>query len=87
MQAKTVVPLLKWIKMRLMRMLPRMMPLPFSENLYKNKAMGQPSGDLLRKRVYFFVIHIHAMIFVCKLSASSNAYPKFRNIKFVCLNS
>jgi hypothetical protein len=48
MQAKTVVPLLKWIKNETGEADTKMVvPTPSYENLYKHEATGQLGGDLL----------------------------------------
>ena len=58
MQDEASVPLLKWIRNDPDEAALKMMVLsPSSENLYKNKAMGQLGGILFRKQVYFLNPH------------------------------
>ena len=58
MQAKTDVPLLKWVKNDPDEATVKtMVPPPSSKILYKHKATGQLGGDLLRKEVYFLNPH------------------------------
>jgi hypothetical protein len=58
MQAKTVVPLLKWIKNETGEADTKMVvPTPSYENLYKHEATGQLGGDLLMNMVYFLNPH------------------------------